>query len=103
MWAKSTPATSRRGRAYLPDFSHNFAWGTKINYDNFFQIGFQPKKCHFFILLARPATDQVLCQKFEKVTKTNQNVPKTVIDIWEKSNFLGSFGSQKGAKNATFV
>jgi len=26
-----------------------------------------------------------------------------VIDIWEKSNFFGSFGSQKGAKNATFV
>ena len=26
-----------------------------------------------------------------------------VIDIWEKSNFLGSFGSQKGAKNAIFV
>ena len=23
-----------------------------------------------------------------------------VIDIWEKSNFLGAFGSQKGAKNA---
>ena len=23
-----------------------------------------------------------------------------VIDIWEKSNFFGSFGSQKGAKNA---
>ena len=22
-----------------------------------------------------------------------------VIDIWEKSNFWGSFGSQKGAKN----
>ena len=26
-----------------------------------------------------------------------------VIDIWEKSNFFGSFGSQKGAKNAIFV
>ena len=26
-----------------------------------------------------------------------------VIDIWEKSNFFGSFGPQKGAKNATFV
>ena len=23
-----------------------------------------------------------------------------VIDIWEKSNFWGAFGSQKGAKNA---
>ena len=23
-----------------------------------------------------------------------------VIDMWEKSNFFGSFGSQKGAKNA---
>ena len=26
-----------------------------------------------------------------------------VIDIWEKSNFFGAFGSQKGAKNAIFV
>ena len=26
-----------------------------------------------------------------------------VIDIWEKSNFFGSFGSQKGAKNVIFV
>ena len=26
-----------------------------------------------------------------------------VIDIWEKSNFFGSFWSQKGAKNAIFV
>ena len=25
------------------------------------------------------------------------------IDIWEKSNFWGSIGSQKGAKNATFL
>ena len=25
-----------------------------------------------------------------------------VIDIWYKSNFFGSFGSQKGAKNAIF-
>ena len=26
-----------------------------------------------------------------------------VIDIWEKSNFFGAFGSQKGAKNVIFV
>ena len=26
-----------------------------------------------------------------------------VIDIWEKSNFFGSIGSQKEAKNAIFV
>ena len=26
-----------------------------------------------------------------------------VIGIWEKSNFFGPFGSQKGAKNAIFV
>ena len=26
-----------------------------------------------------------------------------VIDIWEKSNFFGAFGSQKGAKNAVFL
>ena len=26
-----------------------------------------------------------------------------VIDIWEKSNFFGAFGSQKDAKNAIFV
>ena len=26
-----------------------------------------------------------------------------VIDIWEKSNFFGTFRSQKGAKNAIFV
>ena len=26
-----------------------------------------------------------------------------VIDIWEKSNFFGSFESQKGAKNVIFV
>jgi len=26
-----------------------------------------------------------------------------VIDIWEKSNFFGSIGSQKGAKNAIFL
>ena len=26
-----------------------------------------------------------------------------VIGIWEKSNFFGAFGSQKGAKNAIFV
>ena len=26
-----------------------------------------------------------------------------VIDIWEKSNFLGSIGSQKDAKNAFFL
>ena len=26
-----------------------------------------------------------------------------VINIWEKSNFFGAFGSQKGAKNAIFV
>ena len=25
------------------------------------------------------------------------------IDIWEKSNFLGAFGSQKGAKNEIVV
>ena len=25
------------------------------------------------------------------------------INIWEKSIFLGSIGSQKGAKNATFL
>ena len=25
------------------------------------------------------------------------------IDIWEKSNFFGSFGSQKSAKNMIFV
>ena len=35
------------------------------------------------------------------MTKTSQN--GIVIDIWEKSNFFGSFGLQKGAKNATFV
>ena len=26
-----------------------------------------------------------------------------VIDIWEKSNFFGAFGSQKDAKNTIFV
>ena len=26
-----------------------------------------------------------------------------IIDIWEKSNFWGAFGSQKGAKNVIFV
>ena len=26
-----------------------------------------------------------------------------VIDFWEKSNFFGSIGSQKGAKNTIFV
>ena len=26
-----------------------------------------------------------------------------VIDIWVKSNFFGSFGSQRGPKNAIFV
>ena len=26
-----------------------------------------------------------------------------VIGIWEKSNFFGPFGSQKGAKNMIFV
>ena len=26
-----------------------------------------------------------------------------VIDMWEKSSFFGSFGSQKGAKNVIFV
>ena len=26
-----------------------------------------------------------------------------VIDIWEKSNFFGPFGSQKGAKNADLL
>ena len=28
---------------------------------------------------------------------------KSMGGIWEKSNFFGSFGSQKGAKNAIFV
>ena len=36
------------------------------------------KNCHFCILLARLTTIQVLHQKFEKVPKTTQNVPKTV-------------------------
>ena len=30
------------------------------------------------------------------------NLGGNVIDIWEKSNFFGSIGSQKGAKNAFF-
>ena len=61
-----------------PIFSHNLDWGTKITQENFLKIGFLPKKCHFCVLLSRPATIHIFHLKFEKVIKTTQNVPKTV-------------------------
>ena len=40
---------------------------------------------------------------FFAISSPQKSMGGIVIDIWEKSNFFGSFGSQKGAKNAIFV
>ena len=50
-------------------------------------MGFQTKKYHFCILLAIQAETLVLHQKFEKVMKTTQNVPKTVDNHLEQLVF----------------
>ena len=41
--------------------------------------------------------------QFKAILRPQKSMGGIVIDIWEKSNFFGSFGSQKGAKNTTFV
>ena len=46
---------------------------------NILELGVQPKKYHFCILLAWQAETHVLHQKFEKKT---QNVPKFVDNHW---------------------
>ena len=40
---------------------------------------------------------------FYAILRLHKSMRGIVIDIWEKSNFLGSFGSHKGAKNTIFV
>ena len=37
------------------------------------------------------------------ISSPQKSMEDIVIDILEKSNFFGSFGSQKGAKNTIFV
>ena len=37
------------------------------------------------------------------ISSPQKSMGGIVIDIWEKSNFFRSFGSQKGAKNVIFV
>ena len=41
-------------------------------------MGFETKKYHFCVFFALPATIAIFHQKYEKVLKTTQNVPKTV-------------------------
>ena len=40
---------------------------------------------------------------FQAILRPQKSIGGIVIDIWEKSNFFGSFGSQKVAKNTIFV
>ena len=37
------------------------------------------------------------------ILRPQKSMGGIVIDIWEKSNFFWSYGSQKGAENAIFV
>ena len=41
-------------------------------------MGFETKKYHFCVLFAQTMTIAIFHQKYEKVLKTTQNVPKTV-------------------------
>ena len=41
-------------------------------------MGFETKKYHFYVLFARNRTIAIFHQKYEKVLKTTQNIPKTV-------------------------
>ena len=40
---------------------------------------------------------------FQAILRPQKSMGGIVIDIWEKSNFFGPFGSLKGAKNAVFI
>ena len=53
-------------------------WGIKITYEKFFKMGFETKNYHFCILFAQPAAISIVIfnQKYEKVLKITQNVPK---------------------------
>ena len=50
-------------------------------------MGFETKKYHFCILFACTKTIAIFHQKFEKVIKTSQNVPKTVDNHLEQLVF----------------
>ena len=50
----------------------------------FFKMGFENKKYHFCILFAWIISVAIFHEKYEKVLKTNQNVPKTVDNHQEK-------------------
>ena len=49
------------------------------------------------------AAENAIVTLFYAILSLQKSMGGIAIDIWEKSNFLGSIGSQKGAKNEIFL
>ena len=62
-------------------------------------MGFETKKYHFCVLFAWTMTIAIFHQKYKKVQKTSQNVPKTVDNHQEqlvRISILVILASKKG-------
>ena len=73
---------------------YNLFWVWDIKFSHF-----SPKKVKFW------SCWQQKCYRnsFQAILSLRKSMGGIVKDIWEKSNFFGSIGSQKGAKNAIFL